>query len=621
MTSTTRLSTLFVLALGLIAADAGAHGGSWRGPIGTLPPARPPLERVPTPGVPTVPGGGPAITPPGVPGGVTIPAGPSGGLTIPGSTPAPRVAPNTPPTGPALSHWLYWWTLNRERILDLRGLQSRRLSARTKATTPHYFGDGDEGNVRRAGLDAARQEIFLALLEAAGDGNADVATGAIVALGKAGDPGAIPVLVKIAQNMRADETARESAVLALGMIGNPGPGTRAFLEEVARDGSRRRRTRAFAALALGFLGDLGAIPALHTRWHAKEASNEVPAAALIGMGLLRDPIVVPDLATALAGRADLRERDDILRAHAAAALGMVRSRVAVPALLLALRDRETEVRRQAALSLGAIGKPGDEEILRALAIVLGNDPDAQVRGFAAVSLGEIGSPIIGDALLYAFRKGNSVVVPYAALALGLLARNSGEPVFAEKLVPFLRRQFVEQGSTDLRGALAIALGIAGDRDSIRPLRIILSRSGDPDLRGHAAMALGLIGADEAASDMRTILKDRGNPDLQREIALALGLLGDRQAASILVEILKTASSEFTRGSAAVALGRLADYDTALALRDILADRTLPDTTRAFTAVALGLVMDQHDVPLLSRLGEHFNHRMLSSALAEVLTFL
>ena len=273
------------------------------------------------------------------------------------------------------------------------------------------------------------------------------------------------------------------------------------------------------------------------------------------------------------------------------------------------------------LSIGALARPEDQQTLKYLVQVLSTDRDPQVRGFAAIALGETGAPKAADALLYAYRKGDALVVPYAALGLALVARNAEDPALSERIRPFLRGQLLERGNTDLKGALAVALGIAQDRASVKPLLALLRGQGDPYLRGHAAVALGLIGAEEAIPSLRKILTERGSPEVQREVALALGLLADREAVALLTDLVRDGRTEYVRGSAASALGRLATPAAAEALREVLDNERNPATTRAFVAVALGLVMDPHPVPLLARLGEHFNHRMATESVAEVLTFL
>lgn len=603
------------VALLLLSSPVFAHGGSWRGPGWP-----PPSQGVPTdpgaPRTPTLPGDPGTPTPPPLPGNPGVPTNP-GGPTLPGAPVPPR---RTPSAGPDLSHWTVWWSLNRERLLDLRALQTERLRARTNAAGPFFFGDGRDEAPEEGASDEARRAILDALLAAAGEKNADVASGAVVALGKAGAERVLPRLKELVDDERADATVNESAALAMGMVGG-GAETRTFLIDVMTDGRRRTRTRAFAALGLGFLGDPGAIPALVSQSRQKEAQRDVPSCALLALGLLGEEMLVPDLGQGLSGRPGRREADDLLRAYHAAALAGIRSAEAIPSLLTALRDGDENVRRQAVLALASVAGPEDEEVVKILLYVLGSDRDSQTQCFAAVALGEIGSPLAADALLYAFRKGESAIVPYAALGMGLLARNAADTAVSERIVPFLRAQLAERANHDLQGALAVSLGIARDAAAARPLTKMLDDEGDPELRAHLAIALGLIGDREAAPALRRALEDRSSPSLQREAALALGLLADSEAVEILTKLVREGTTEYVRGSAATALGRLASPEAAEALREILVDQDAPDTTRAFVAVALGLVLDRHPVPILSRLGDHLNQRMATAAVAEVLTLL
>jgi len=634
-------TSLVVLALFLLipltASDAFAHGGVWRGPRITPTPLTPPPPTI-GPGTstpaspvtpPVTPRGHPAPTPnlPGVPGGLRVPTPLTPGTPPVGPVPQP-LSPRPrrglngtlPPSGPNISHWSFWWELNRERLLDLRAMQRERLARRT-TPSPHVFGEGDEKNRRGDRDTGARESLLEALRAAARDGNADVATGAIIALGKAGDARAVPLLMSLVESRSSDATVRESAALALGMIGEASAEVRPFLARLTGDKSIRLRSRAFAALGLGFLGDPGAIPILMRRARTNAPSRDVPACAILGLGLLGDEMVVPDLAAGLSGTKSRRIRDGYLRAYTAAALGLVRSRAGLPAVTSALRDPDREVRRQAVLSAGALATARDEPVIRTLLLLLGKDRDTQVRAFAAVTLGELGAPAAADSLLYAYRKGDGVTVAYAAIGLGLLARNTEQSTLRERIVPFLRAQFMERGNNDLRGALAIALGIARDDKAVKVLTRVLTGKGDPTVRSHVAVALGLIGDESSVKPLRAALQARGQPDLQKEAALALALLGDRDAEGPLADIVRSAGTEFVRGSAAVALGRLASPRTAGILRDVLADRTSAATTRSFCAVALGQVLERHPVPILTRVGERLNYRMAVEAIAEILTFL
>ncbi len=615
-----RAALLAVAVLIALPAVAAAHGGVWRGP---------PNPRTVPDGIPTPPG---AVPTPPVPPGTPTPAArpldvPRDGQGNPGfpGIPSPSATPRgfAPPVnpGPGPNHWVYWWLQNRERLLEFRRLEEERRRQRTPTATPHFLGESGPRDGEREEGPPPEERLIQALLSAARDPDADVSTGAILALAKCGDARAVPVLRALAEDASADETVRESAVLGLGMLGRPDAGLRAYLARTAADASVRTRTRCFAALALGFLGDAAALPDLVRLWRTKEASPEVPACSLVGLGLLGDEMIVPDLSRALSDPGGRRERDDLLRAYTAAALAMMRSRAGLPAAVLALRDDDEQVRRQAALTVGALARAEDESAVRSLAFLLITDPDHLVRAYAAVALGEIASPLCADALHYGYQKAPTEVAPYTVLALGLLTGRSGNPEVRERVLPFLRKAFREAGGVEMRSALALALGMGRDTESVPVLLAEFGSGGDPDYRGHCAVALGLIGDDRALAALRKEIASGHDPNVKREVALALALLGDHSSVDPLLAVLKGDASEFVRGSVATALGRLATAEQAVALADFLADRRHPDTTRAFVAVALGMVLERHPVPLLTRIGEHLNHRMAVPSLTEVLTFL
>jgi HEAT repeat protein len=427
--------------------------------------------------------------------------------------------------------------------------------------------------------------------------------------------------MRLVGNRNADKTVRESSALALGMLATKDPDICTFLGDVAADQNQERRTRAFAALGLGFNGDIGAIPALMSRARAKEKNRDVPACAILALGLLGDEIVVPDLSRNLGGRADRRMKDDILRAYNGAALALIRSRAALPALLTALSDKDIEVRRQAALSLGAIAKPEDAAVIKKLSSVLQTDKNVAVKAFAAFALGEIGNESSVQILMHAYRFGDGFVPHYCTLALAVIGRKTKDSELRGQLTKFIRGELRRRGSNDMRGVLATAVGIIGDMEAIKDIMKIVNSRSDPTLRAHAVLTVGLLNHRAALPVLREILKERSSPVLMRETALTLGIMGDSEANRILIKLVKEGSSEYIRGSAAISLGRLATPDTAQELVKLLTDEKGKNMTRAFAAVALGLALDRDPVPVLSKLGDHLNHFMVVAALGEALTLL
>ncbi len=527
----------------------------------------------------------------------------------------------SPGAKPGPSSWTSTWRLNREALLDLRGLQEERLKARTPEASPHFFGEpGGRPSSKEEGQSKVWNELVDTLLKAARDKSRDVATGAVIALGKSGDQRARPLLIELVEDDNAHPTVNESAALAIGMIGG-GLEERRFLEGVMKDERHRTRTRAFAALGLGFLGDVGALPALMAQAKRKEASRDVPTCAILAMGLLGEEMIVPDLARRLAGARGLREKDDLLRGWYSASIAKIASPSGLPAVLKSFSDDYVEVRRQAAFSAPALAGAGKAEVVKALISAARNDRDNGVKAFAVLALGQMETPLAFAELNRAYVKGTPIVKPYAAMAMGFLARQLVDPEQRLVVLKLLRKEFHFANALEVRGALAIGLGIAGDAESVPALLKVLTGKGAPDPKAHVAIALGLIGDDAARPALRKVLTDRSDPMLQREAALALGLLGDRGAEKILLKLVKEGSSEYVRGSAAVALGRLASVETAGILKDIVDDESGPATTRAFACVALGLVMDRRAEPILARISHHLNHSMAVEAVLEALTIL
>jgi HEAT repeat protein len=514
------------------------------------------------------------------------------------------------------STWEAWWHLNRHRFLDYVERRRRHRNAERSGPGSHFYGVPGKGNRRDAHDQKARESrdaILDALLVAARNPDARIAASALIAVGRSGEARAAPVLHHLSKHERGYLAVREAALLALGMLGTGGDGVRMALEAVVRDGRRSASERARAALGLGLFGHVGAVPRLMAMTRVKEARVDVAAMSLLGLGLLGDEIVVPDLAAGLSGRFE----DASLRACAAAALAKLGSRAALPALLRALGDRDREVRRQVVLSLGAIARPDDDAVVRRLLILTSSERDSVVRGYAAVSLGEMGVPEAAAALIKTYHKGDLVEASHAALGLGLLASRA-EASLRERILPTLRTALSKRKNPEVRAALLIALGLARDQAAVPHIRKVLGGKGTKRLRSHAAVALGLLEAEEAVPDLRDALEEKGDHVFQREVALGLGLIGDRAAADSLVAVLRGDSSDYVRGSAALALGYLVPPERATPLVEALADEKAPDTTRILAAIALGLVLEDRDVPVLSRLEGHLNPGIRVAVLRQVL---
>ena len=283
---------LGLVILALAVSTAYAHGGSYRGPSGEVPPNMrkpedppPPSEGgTPTPppeedpGTPTPPdnpnpGGRPDAPPP--PGSddnggsrpVLPPAGgggAGGGTTTPGGQ--KRAGP--PPT--TFDSWEFWWGYNKDDILNLK---ARLLEGEGGAQTSGGVVGLGKGLHRDGGSSIAptevkiQQTIIPALERLLDDKDAhfDIRAGAVIALGKVGSMqdrfrGRIANRLIDIMNIKGGEehfSVEESAALALGILQFKDEEIINALCDKALDRrgafTKNERARAFALLALGLL--------------------------------------------------------------------------------------------------------------------------------------------------------------------------------------------------------------------------------------------------------------------------------------------------------------------------------------------------------------------------------
>lgn len=615
-------------------SDAFAHGGAYQPP----PDDSPPFGDVPGEGGgPTTGGGGGGpTTGGGDPGGPTTGGDPPGGGDVggpttgggPGKSPTPPSgpppggdaggpvtgggAPTPPPrkgrtaSGPDPDHWTRWWYSHRINLVDLDARVDRNA-----ANTP-----GGEG-----GSELWRADAQRALTLALSDRDEDVSSGAAIALGKSADPSDAPALTALVRDRTRQQPVREAAALGLALIGRSAhpsseAATRALMDIVARD-DEPERLRAIVTWSLGLRRDPLAVPFLLDLVTAKASSWDVPAAATSALGLSGNDLVREPLLEWLDGTPGRRRHETLRRVHAAHALAHLGDRSVVPALRDVLRDDDEDVRRSAVLALGALADRGDEETASVLIRLLDRDRDRGVRNMAALALGRIGPKSAERALRYAYAKSDGLSQPFAALALGLLARSTGDA----GLTADLRKDLKDRANSDLRGALAIALGIARDRAAAKTLRTIAVDRGDPELRAHVALALGMIGDASSLEDLRAILADTRDPVLQRECAMALGLLGDVKSLAVLTKLVEDGSSLYVVGAAAMALGRIGGAEAGGTLTKLLADTSRPGLARGFAAVGLGYVLDRTAGRGLGRVGTHLDWYFRLPSTEEILTIL
>ena len=580
----------------------------------------------------------PAPAPPFAPPAPAGPgAGTGGGPTLP--TPPGGLGSGTGGRGrtagyKGLERWEYWWEFNKDRFLKRK---------------PAGVASGPLGRAERVDpMNESRRRLLIPALERAAADQSDVVrAGSMMALGKLGGLTDFAVLYR---GVRDDSPlVRRAALLGLAYLGTPdvAPILMTSMADVREDS----QVRAFAAAGLGLLGNEGAVPFLAEILADAGESLDVRGAAALGLSLLPGDEARMHLLDMLGRTREPQE----LRALAATAIGRHGDFSAVPPLLRALRDKSVDVRRSAALALGAVRyrsaaqdaleaalashrewaaadalsesarrameetiadltaraereasriKSIERGAVRALLHSAEKDSDQQVQAFSLVSLGEIGSseahPLIGRILGMKSHR----LQAWAGVAAGV----SGETSF----VPYLLAAYRRKGADpSVRGAMAIALGLLRDRSSAEELaETALDPGADPDLRGYAVLSLGMMWDPRANDVLDRILRTKGNPSLHRSAAIVLGLTGRSDSGARLVHLMEETNDLFVKASVTIALGYLRDRTVAEALAKEAADPSKPHLARLFSVLSVGYLGDRDGAPpRLSRLAWFTNYRI------------
>lgn len=479
---------------------------------------------------------------------------------------------------------------------------------------------------------------------------------------------------------RNDQEQRETAALALGIARRGDDASLELLADLARDTESGRRlsglaavnerTRAFAAFGLGLQLQRLDRPAAVFRtvevlrtlaldrslgWNLRVAAIE--ALGLFPTGLpgvgpraLRDAIV-DELGAYF--RLEVGPGEQLVQAHVPTVIARLvepgspagaRWRTAFAEELSRGIDvagppdphgkQNPHIAQSCALALGSLCQPWDaaaagdaatcELLLRAYA----RHRDHQTRSFALLSLARIGGAVAAGRLLEQMSHASPAIeLPWCAMALGVLsardlrhAAAAGAPLEVDaRITAALRQAFRAARTPAAIGALGIALGLAQDVDSAAALRAALVENAHrDDLAGYLALGLGLMGDLDAVGTVRELVAtSTRRPLVLQQCVRALGLLGDHTVGDELCRQLQSPDPSLVRLSAiAGALGRIGDRRSLQPLRTMLQDQRLTPLTRAFAAVALGMVCDGEEVPWNAPYATSANYRATTETLTD-----
>jgi len=295
-------------------------------------------------------------------------------------------------------------------------------------------------------------------------------------------------------------------------------------------------------------------------------------------------------------------------------------------------DQSDDVRRSAVLALGLIGDADKDKadfwIRNALTRSVRRGDPIEKR-FALISLARSGArkgtgeqPFAGTSavrkeLLTALSKGKQQIRPWAALATGILGyhlRDEGGQMEAS-VDHALRVALGRTKKPDEIGALALAVGLRGDRESAQNLISQLEKAKSEDARSYASLGLGLAGDSSAVVPLQDALQGASEkPLLASRSGLALGLLGDTGVVDALLETLEDTDDEPTRKSIVQALGYIGDERSIDCLVEIMSDSLEDKEIRAQAVVALGFAADRAALNWRSKIASGVNYLAQSDML-------
>lgn len=606
--------TKLSLAVLLLTAGLSAHGGVYRGPPGRV--------------------AFPVMLPPGVP------SAPTARPTAP--TPAPITGARDIV---AFSRtWQTWWEFNKEPFLKSR---IRGITGPVTGSDDFYLGSRGGNKVRDLLLATPQDRTdrivpaLVALLKA--ERAKDIQSACLVALGKNGvdAPGVDLEKIISARIARDDQEVRETAVLALGIVGR----REAFdvlsdllldtkvARRLAKREKVRKRTRAYAAYGLGLLARRVGDPQLSQKIHdllwktlqdKKLKDRDLRTAIVNGLGVMRadtkraaDKRLAWQTAEELLDwfSQDLGRTAESIQAHAAVSIGRIlgrgktrlhrRCKERFATLLKGKKRYGHPLVQSSAIALGMLALPkeeyADDEIFsEVLQVHWKKGRDQTARQLGVMALGRIGGKSNRDWLAKAYGRGNKARdQPWLALSLGLLcapAAAKGKP--DEFIGEMLLSDLVKASTDDQRSALSVAVGLTGyTLAPAKMLSLLQKHESDTRTAGYICIGLGLLRDPVATQQLSDVMaRSTRRPFLLQQCAVALGILGDRNANEQLVRMLKENDSVAVLAAIASAIGRIGDRRAIDQLITMSKDRSMSKLGRAFVAAALGGIGDKDELP-------------------------
>lgn len=563
--------------------------------------------------------------------------------------------------GVDLSAWTFWWGFNREKYLQLKAHLSKQEGVFTSDSADGLLSGNAQGrDSMRPTADQIQRLVLPALKDALDkETNRDIVTGALIALAKIGQEPEVAMSYFKKFLPSKDQEIAETAALAYGILAAPEgvPILRDLFED--NDAGRKLtgqpevpwRTRTFAIYGLGLTGSRTNDRDVQTKIQSwlldfikkseRSDRRDLRVAAIVSVGLLPDP-EKKTVAALEKFFEENRKREGIICAHVPNAIARIlkdapldERKAYCDKLIAELAEKhkqqDSDVRRSFAQALGLLTRAEDPHANKVFEVLQEKiekelSKNRQLAYFGFIALGQISGtdePNNGiDKYLVskAMAEGGIVMTrSWAAIACGVAGfeqLNRGKKI-DETIAQRLADQMMSIKDPEQRAAYAIGIGLMRYMPGSSALKRCLKEVKDDTWRGYFATGLGLMGDKTATAEIHEIVKGATRrPELLREAAIALGLLGDKSVLETLVAIISDKENKTLAVQAAVAtaLGFVGDYRALEPLCASLRNASLSAESRAFAAVALGIVCDKEDYPWNFKISVDLNYTATTATL-------
>ncbi|GJM21143.1 MAG: hypothetical protein DHS20C15_10580 [Planctomycetota bacterium] len=364
---------------------------------------------------------------------------------------------------------------------------------------------------------------------------------AAISLGLIADPDGVDTLMAVIDELSdSDFEIKVGAIVALGLLGPDhirADDARGFLETALVDRKLNELIKSFIPTSLGKLGKRDSVPALLATFVDRDTGRSVRQSAAIGLGQIAEmadtEVVELLLDYVEAGR------DAQTRHFALISLGEIGARDERPHDHAELHERltrqfQTEIRKRgksqqhrswAALAGALYAREhaaAQPELIEQILAAYEKESDLAYKGGFAIALGLLGSKAAGDTLWEDYQdSADQTFRGYVAVALGFIQYFDASEV--------LRRQVQDKTITPtFRLQVATALGLMSDAEAVPVLVDTLANARTLGVSSAVAKALGLIGDRDSIGRLKGIAQDERRQKITRAFAcVALGIVGER----------------------------------------------------------------------------------------------